>query len=648
MSNQIVALNTRDLLSGSGKYLVPMYQRNYAWGEGEITQLIQDIIDCQLANPEKIYHIGTLVVHRNEQGDGSPYETVDGQQRLTTLSLIAACLKHSKESHNYAMAWYKALPVAFENRSNSTQTFRALFDDGSTRTLSSDDINSGLVKGYELIKKILPQKLKENKCQYDAFCKYLFSNVQIMRVQLPSDTDLNHYFEIMNTRGEQLEKHEILKAKLMNVLSDEPTAQNCLAGVWDACSDMERYVQMGFTPDMRGLLFDEKHWRKISINNTEDLFDIFSRKSQVQSEGVDQGIDDILNSNTQNANKKVKEEIPERFHSVINFQNFLLHALSVHLNKSIALDDKRLIDQFEEFLLGGTDTVAEVKKFTYSLLKCRYLFDHYIIKREYLGESDHWSLKHLKANESKRQKSANYVNSFDEVSNRRILMLLAAFHTATPTLVYKHWLNAALLYLYQSNEVVDTSYLAYLEGLSKAFVFDRFLAYENSLDYADIIFTNKGECLAEKSSMKKATWFDRLKYGEIQNNFVFNYLDYLLWVTNENKDVKQKDKKIQAFEFTFRSSVEHYAPQTPVDGEKPLADHVLHSFGNLCLISHSKNSKLSNHSAEAKKDYYKNNPADSIKQHLMMSETEWNETAIQNHYEAMEAVFENALVEVSV
>ncbi|WP_135715516.1 DUF262 domain-containing protein, partial [Klebsiella pneumoniae] len=37
----------RALLEDRARYLVPMYQRNYAWGEGEITQLLQDVLDYQ-------------------------------------------------------------------------------------------------------------------------------------------------------------------------------------------------------------------------------------------------------------------------------------------------------------------------------------------------------------------------------------------------------------------------------------------------------------------------------------------------------------------------------------------------------------------------------------------------------------------------
>ena len=69
---------------------------------------------------------------------------------------------------------------------------------------------------------------------------------------------------------------------------------------------------------------------------------------------------------------------------------------------------------------------------------------------------------------------------------------------------------------------------------------------------------------------------------------------------------------------TFRSSVEHYYPQHPIDENLILqgqdADW-LDNFGNLCLISGNKNSRLSNFMPTAKKDYYTGSPTiDSIKQ----------------------------------
>ena len=46
------------------------------------------------------------------------------------------------------------------------------------------------------------------------------AHVVLYRIEVPEHTDLNRYFEIMNTRGEQLEQHDILKAQLMGYLND--------------------------------------------------------------------------------------------------------------------------------------------------------------------------------------------------------------------------------------------------------------------------------------------------------------------------------------------------------------------------------------------------------------------------------------------
>ncbi|MCP2979705.1 hypothetical protein NK969_24585, partial [Salmonella enterica subsp. enterica serovar Typhimurium] len=84
-----------------------------------------------------------------------------------------------------------------------------------------------------------------------------YEKVEITRVSVPKDTDLNHYFEVMNNRGEQLEKHEVVKARLMSVLNEitdpyerEQSIQ-LLGKVWDATANMERYVQYGFNLDER-------------------------------------------------------------------------------------------------------------------------------------------------------------------------------------------------------------------------------------------------------------------------------------------------------------------------------------------------------------------------------------------------------------
>lgn len=659
MSNQIEQLSVKHLLKGDVLYRIPMYQRNYAWEEGEITQLIQDVIDY--SNREQHYYIGTLVVFERPATNGATvYETIDGQQRLTTLSLLVSFLKNEGKSD---VSWYSRLSLDFECREHSQRTFSAIFSDHAD-TLPSDDINSAILNGYRIIQKVLPQKLAEHKISEAAFSVYLFEKVQIMRVTVPHDTDLNHYFEIMNNRGEQLEKHEVLKSRLLEVLNRIPDtlertrSKNCFHRVWEACANMEKYVQAGFTGKERNILFGRKDWGKFIPKNFSDVQDAVSKGSRGRGEdAVAMALTDILSHARAVAGESSgEEEVTERFNSVINFPNFLLHVLRVFTGADIPLDDKRLIAIFEEELIKKDDP-DKVKDFAFALLKCKYLYDHYILKREFIRGTDGWSLKRYKWSDGgqKNSEKGYYVNTFGEENgqndiNRRILMLLAAFHVSTPTLVYKHWLTAALRWLYRKgnknpdlymdDELDPKQYLGYLKRVAKAFVFDRFLEGHSESDYYQIIFKRNPneECKSELDILSDANLSNRLSFGNIKNNLVFNYLDYLLWLKH-----KDSDPDIKAYEFTFRSSVEHYYPQNPLPGHETLPPATLNSFGNLCLISHSKNSRLSNFMPQAKKEYYRNNTIDSIKQHLMMKRYSWDEQAIYQHYQEMIDVFREDL-----
>lgn len=647
MSNDIAQLSIKELLNGGVDYVIPMYQRNYAWDEGEITQLIQDVIDYLPGG--RNYYIGTLVVFERTESKRTVYETIDGQQRLTTLSLLASYLKNEQACD---VSWYQELAIDFDSREHSRQTFSAIFKgqftDDPSEVLGQQEINTAILNGYRLIKKILPQKLAENKITPQEFSGFLFANVQIMRVKVPRDTDLNHYFEIMNNRGEQLEKHEVLKSRMMELLKDDKEGQNCLHVVWEACANMGKYVQMGFSPRQRDAIFGVRDWGRFNVGGFDALREALKQSAEAASDwGSEQTLNEIIGKAGENVKPGNQEdESPERFNTVINFPNFLLHVLRVAIEQDISLDDKRLITTFETYILKGDAPIEKVKKFTFDLLRCKYLFDQYVIKREFIKGTDRWSLKRFKWNEggaTNRAGRGNYVNTFGEEDandgeNRLILMLLSAFHVSTPTLVYKHWLNAALHYLFTANEIRAGAYLDYLESVAKAFVFDRFLAPDGGKDYFVIIYQNKGACQTTRGDVSAKVINNRLSFGNIENNLVFNYLDYLLWLEHQ-----ATDSIVKAYEFTFRSSVEHYYPQHPLPGHDSLPADALNSFGNLCLISHSKNSRLSNFMPEAKREYYRNNTIDSVKQHLMMKFARWDEQSIAAHYDAMRTVLMESL-----
>lgn len=671
----VCPFSIRALLEDSARYLVPMYQRNYAWGEGEITQLLQDVLDYQQKSVSgkgpQTYYIGTLVVFARDDGS---FEVIDGQQRFTTLSLLANWLKHhAKDAVD--MSWYQTINLAFESRPISSHTFERLWQGVAPHDLRGSTFNEGLVNGFELIGKAMAD-LGLVGAKLTAFCDYLFKHVQISRIEVPKDTDLNHFFEAMNNRGEQLEKHEVIKARLMETLNKIPEEEHrrqsihVLTRVWDACANMERYIQYGFTPDERHRLFGEKDWGQFVPRDFAHLLDLLAPSycppSADKSDGdvIDAGqgrtLLAILQDDNLDGEQKVEEESAgsERFNSVINFSNFLLHVLRLvsrdPMNtEGVPLDDKQLVDQFELRVIGETDPVAAVQRFIYGLLKSKYLFDQFIIKREFAGSKDGWSLKRLRWHEE----SASYPNSFGKHEdgfagvNRQILMLLSAFHVSTPTLVYKHWLNGALRYLFDNchpeQPVEAGAYLSYLESQARRFAFQRFLAPGEGASYYHMLYLDNALLPAINVD---ESWHEviktRLRFGHIENNFVFNFLDYLLWVTNRNQDKDRDMELYRRFEFTFRSSVEHFSPQHPMDGYKLVEQSALHSFGNLCLISHSKNSRLSNFQPQQKQEHFEaslaNNQIDSLKLlamvRLMKEKGRWQETEIAEHQEQMLAV----------
>ncbi|MCA1773912.1 MAG: DUF262 domain-containing protein, partial [Halomonas sp.] len=547
MSEDIQQYSVSDLLNGEVDYLIPMYQRNYAWGEAEVTQLIQDVLDELPKHggtvlEGKAYYIGTLVVFRKkpEVGERPVYEVIDGQQRLTILCLLAAYFRIQPDDRERAgVPWFQRQCVRFENRPKSSNALTAIFElkvEGkNAERFHSEEYNGDIINGYQLVQKLLPKLLKENSVASHAFAQYLFSQVQIMRVQVPDDTDLNHYFEIMNNRGEQLEKHEVLKSRLMSKLHEHAgpeESQSLLASlnrVWAACSNMERYVQMGFTREQRDNLFGKEHWGQLKPHTFAELHQWLEASYVQQDSTRSLRLTDIIKPSSKQdrstSKQEDKEEAPERFNSVINFPNFLLQVLRVTTEKDIPLDDKRLISAFETHILQKEDSAERVKHFIYDLLKCKFLFDQYVIKREYTGNTDAWSLKRLKWQSG----SNHYVNTFGEEEgesdgNRRLIMLLSALHVSAPTMVYKHWLNAALYHLYHARQVSFEGYLNHLESITRCFIYDRFLAADGDAEYYGMIYERKGQ-------LKVQGWSDvdeqRLTFGNIANNLVFNYLDYL-------------------------------------------------------------------------------------------------------------------------
>lgn len=374
------------------RYEVPLYQRPYAWGEEHIEQLIEDI-DGIPDEGGRRYYLGSLVVARKGP---SLYEVIDGQQRLTTLYLLLFALGVDVGKG----------ALSFSCRERSDYTLAHLHELVTAGNIEDKLVEPNIAAGLRVVTDRLCSGFDEGRiCSF----REKLSRTCLYRIEVPAHTDLNHYFEIMNTRGEQLEQHEVLKAWLMEPISGSDSAR--FARIWDACSDMNCYVQMRFGTKKREALFG---WG----------FDQFPTDGRIASvdwgsseEEISLGIREIIAGGHDGGAMDVNDdEDPLRFESVIDFRFFLLHVLKVFVRtRGIAgpepdqpivaslLDDKRLKASFERVAMEGVwdgrpvDRARFSNEFACCLLQARYLFDKCVIKREYAGDDPdgRWSLKEL-------------------------------------------------------------------------------------------------------------------------------------------------------------------------------------------------------------------------------------------------------------
>ena len=175
---------------------------------------------------------------------------------------------------------------------------------------------------------------------------------------MPKDVDLNHYFEVMNSRGEQLEKHEIIKARLCEHLNaDELTT---FSMIWEACSDMNRYIQQKYQN------------KKLFGNNYEDIleYDVFQEKFESKEDNY-HSINDLLNVKKREQPGKKNKEEQDSFQSIIDFPNFLLIVLKLFillllLLLMISLSPKNLFWMTKNWLMNLSVFLQHQKTQNYS------------------------------------------------------------------------------------------------------------------------------------------------------------------------------------------------------------------------------------------------------------------------------------------
>lgn len=639
------------------KYSIPLYQRNYTWGEEQIHRLIHDVLDEAEQEEQKDYFLGNLVVAPPHHAD-DPFDVIDGQQRLTTLYLLLTKLR-ARPRLRARVGELQSL--TYEARDKATRALRDVADVSHTLPEEETDReDSGILRAARIIDQLLDGDRTGARFLAPRVIDYLLTRVLLIRMPIDRTTDLNRYFEIMNTRGTQLSPVDIVKARLLRHLSD-PLDRTLLDHVWTACADMEHYVGMtatagdaGLRAEVFGPEWDELPTADFSRLRAQLVDRSTDHTSPVDDTSTAMTFDEALAKYTRS---EVTAEVDDaeggdRFTSQITFPTLLLHVLAVrgpaeHAKRDDRqLDDKLLVSRFSTRLDGMTpgDRADWVRAFTTDLLRIRCLFDQFILKRDATLTTGHesttddepgnWSLYRLARGSSRHgqrlQDTPRYPTTFatDETGTgpgslqRRILLLQSALRITYTSPRTMHWMTDVLRYV---TDYADRGERVTARGLISRLD-------EHALE-------RLREALSPNLE-KDEVGPDGLPLGFAIPRIVYTYLDYLLV-----EEMNQWD-----FTFSYRTSVEHFSPGT--EDAEHLSDafrlkdrNLLNWLGNLALVTVSTNSKFSNYLPAQKA----NNHAarrQSLKLELMARRAEtgsWNDEDVVAHHEAMVGLLRRAL-----
>ncbi|GAA1730550.1 DUF262 domain-containing HNH endonuclease family protein [Brachybacterium phenoliresistens] len=647
-----IAVPIGELFSSSSvKYQIPLYQRNYTWGEEQIDRLIDDVLDEAERPVWKDYFLGNLVVAPPVRVD-DPFDVIDGQQRLTTLYILL--MKLSEHQHPIG----ELHPLTYESREKSTLALRGILAPQHENE-DREHEDAGILRARRRIELRLHDNELTRRLEESDFVDYLLTRVKLIRMPVHSK-DLNRYFEVMNTRGLQLSPVDIVKARLLRCLTGDAD-RALLNKVWTACSDMDHYVSMTVTSDStewRGQVFGPD-WDDAP---TAD-FTMLRTQLVDRSPGADKAVgtasalvtgslafEDAITAYAQapEARTETGSDDSERFSSQISFATLLLHVLAVRrpdtgtVTNERDLDDKLLIRRFTDEL-GGKDAGAQeawVRSFTTDLLRTRFLFDRCVLKRDATLTSTHesssdeepgsWSLSRVVRGTSNGKTSPRYQPAFasDEFGagprsvHRRLLLLQSALRVTYTSPRSMHWMTEVLRYATdcaaRGARVDGAGLLEHLEAFTRERV-------------AQALFP---------VSAPDEVAADGTPLGFGVPRIVFTYLDYLLVETMNSWD----------FTFSYRTSIEHFSPRTEDSEHASSAYRVedrelLDTLGNLALVTVSANSKFSNYQPQEKA----NNAAarrQSLKLELMARRAKasgWSDQDIRAHHEEMVGVLRRNL-----
>lgn len=219
------------IFSSDFDYVIPSYQRPYAWTVDQTSELFDDLYDFYVCEKEDTYFLGSIVLIKEE---GKPYsEVIDGQQRLTTLTILLAAITSNlsdelrNDFENYIREPGRAsqglkpkprLALRERDREFFANYIQAL-DFNILLNLDPARLDNESQKNIQLNSRLLLERLKNtfgsDSDKLCAFGAFLVQRCFLVAVSTPSQQSAFRVFSILNNRGLDLLPSDIIKADII-------------------------------------------------------------------------------------------------------------------------------------------------------------------------------------------------------------------------------------------------------------------------------------------------------------------------------------------------------------------------------------------------------------------------------------------------
>ena len=232
----------RELLANR-KYSIDYYQREYKWQTKQVAELVDDLVSKFRESYEPAhergavatyghYFLGSIIV---SDKDGDKF-IIDGQQRLTTLTLLLMFLQsHLEEQDQRGQLADLIFSQRFGKRSfnidipERAACMEALYTGHELVSNDHSESITNVLSRFADIDELFPAELREEALPY--FVDWLTENVHLVEITAYSDGDAYTIFETMNDRGLSLSPADMLKGYLLANIVD-PSARNHTDAIW--------------------------------------------------------------------------------------------------------------------------------------------------------------------------------------------------------------------------------------------------------------------------------------------------------------------------------------------------------------------------------------------------------------------------------